>query len=360
MTGVRVDPAQRTARIEAGARWQQVIEAAAPHGLAPLSGSSPELGAVSYLLGGGLGLLARRFGYAADHVRAFEVVTADGRLRRVTATADPDLFWALRGAGQNFGVVTAMEIDLVEVTAVYGGGLYFDTALIPDVLRAWLDWTGSVPEELTSSVAVIPVPDLPVVPEPLRGRQVAHVRIAYVGDAGSGHELVAPLRAVGERLIDSVGELPYTRSGRICDDPTEPHAYRGTAVLLSHVDEPGVLDLAGARELPCVVQINHLGGALARPPAVANCVGHRDAAYLLRVLSPLGSAPAASAAELHERHLAALGPSVLGRSINFLFGEHTPEQVRSAYEEADYQRLAGLKARFDPANLFRLNHNIGI
>lgn len=359
MTGVRVDPAARTATIEAGTRWRQVIDAAAPHGLAPLSGSSPDLGAVSYVLGGGIGLLARRFGYAADHVRAIEVVTADGLPRRVTP--GEDLFWALRGAGHNFGVVTAMEIDLVDVARVYGGGLYFDTGSIPDVLHGWLDWTTSVPGEMTSSLALIPVPDLPAVPEPLRGRQVAHVRFAYTGDPASGEELIAPLRAVGEPLIDGVGELPYTESGRICNDPVQPHAYRGTAVLLSGLgarDVPPILDLAGVPGPPCVVQVNHLGGALARRPAVPNCVGHRGAAYLLRVLSPLGGQPAAEAARTHERHIAPLRPLVLGRSLNFLFGEHTPQQVRAAYDAADHPRLAALKARHDPANLFRLNHNI--
>ncbi|MEV0349542.1 FAD-binding oxidoreductase [Nonomuraea sp. NPDC050680] len=157
MTGVRVDAETATARIEAGVRWARVIEEAARHGLAPLSGSAPSVGAVSYTLGGGLGLMARRYGYAVDQVRAVEVVTADGVLREVTAATEPDLFWALLGGRGNFGVVTALEIGLVPVTSLYGGGLFFDLAT--DVVKRWAEWTLDLPEEMTSSIAVIPFPD---------------------------------------------------------------------------------------------------------------------------------------------------------------------------------------------------------
>lgn len=153
MSEVRVDPETRTARVAAGATWRQVVDAAAPYGLAPLSGSFPGVGAVSYTLGGGVGLLARRHGFAADHVRRIDVVTADGRLREVTASSDPDLFWALRGGGRGLGVVTGMEIDLLPVTRIFGGGLYFDVAEVPGVLEGWRRWTETVPEELTSGLA---------------------------------------------------------------------------------------------------------------------------------------------------------------------------------------------------------------
>ncbi|GGV38381.1 hypothetical protein GCM10010182_73320 [Actinomadura cremea] len=156
MSGVRVDPRARVA-------W---VEAAAPHGLAPLSGGFPGVGAVSYTLGGGVGLLARRYGFAADHVRRFDLVTLDARLRRVTADSDPDLFWALRGGGGNFGVVTGMEVDLFPVARVYGGNLSFDVGLVPGVLEAWRGWTGTVPEEMTSAVTILTYPDLPMLPEP--------------------------------------------------------------------------------------------------------------------------------------------------------------------------------------------------
>jgi len=321
----------------------QVIEEAAGHGLAPLSGSSPDVGAVSYTLGGGLGLLARRYGYAADHVRGLDVVTADAQLRHVTAEDEPNLFWALRGGGHNFGVVTRMEIDLVPVTRLFGGGLYFDTGLVTEVLHAWRHWATTMPEELTSSVALIPFPDLPAVPEPVRGRYVAHVRIACTGTAAGGERLVAPLRTIGPRLIDTLQDMPYTASGSIYNDPATPHAYYGTSDMLRDLDAdavPAILGLTGpGAPATCIVQLNHLGGALARTPAVGNAVGHREARYLLRVLSPLGSgdpgAAIAVARSIHHSVDDALAPWTVGRSLGFLFGDTTTEQVRAGYGRAD-------------------------
>jgi FAD/FMN-containing dehydrogenase len=180
--GVTVDPQARTAWIEAGATWRDVLDATAPYGLAPLSGSAPGVGAISYTLGGGLGLMARRFGYAADHVRRIEVVTADG-VRR-DAEKDPDLFWALRGGGGNFGVVTGIEVELFDVPTLYGGSLYFDLATHPAVPELWREWTRAVPDEVTSAIAILPMPDIPQVPAPLRGRYVGQVQLAILGDRG--------------------------------------------------------------------------------------------------------------------------------------------------------------------------------
>jgi FAD/FMN-containing dehydrogenase len=362
MTGVRVDARARTAWIEAGVRWRQVVEAAAAHGLAPLNGSAPDVGAVGYTLVGGLPLLGRHYGFAADHVRSLDVVTADDRRHHVTATDDPDLFWALRGGQGNFGVVTGMEVELVPVARLYGGGLYFDAALVADVLQTWRRWTASVPDQLTSSVALILFPDLPMVPEPIRGRYVAHVRIAHAGDAADGERLVQPLRAVGPRLIDSLRDMPYNDSHTIFNDPTRPHAYSGTSALLRELPEsavPTVLGLAGPdAPVACIVQVNHLGGALARPPAVANAVGRRHAQYLLRVLSPLGPAGIDTVQRVHHRLLEALAPWTAGRALGFRFGSSSAEEVQDAYDPDAYWRLTALKAVYDPDNTFRLNHNI--
>ncbi|MFJ7997213.1 FAD-binding oxidoreductase [Streptomyces sp. NPDC096310] len=364
MDGVQIDPEARTARFEAGVRWEQVVADAAPHGLAPLNGSAPHVGAVAYTLGGGLGLLARQFGYAADHVRAIEVVTADGTERRVTAESDPDLFWALRGGRDNFGVVTSMEVDLFPVSRLYGGGLFFPAESVTDVLTAYLAWTATVPEELTSSVSLMAYPDLPMIPAPLRGRYVAHVRIAYTGDADSGERLVAPLRAIGPRLIDSVQEMPYTACGTIYNDPAFPHAYYGNNVLLGEVDSSvlvkTVLDVAGP-EAPalCVIDLRHLGGALSRPPAVPSAVGNRDAQFILRVLTPLAASDLDVAKPVHQRLFDALRPWTTGRSLNFVYSdEDMPDQTGEVYSSDDRRRLAELKSVHDPANLFRFNHNI--
>ncbi|MBO0873115.1 MAG: FAD-binding oxidoreductase, partial [Pseudonocardia sp.] len=324
---------------------------------------APDVGVVGHTLGGGLGLLSREYGYTADHVRAVEIVTADGQRRRVTGEDEAALFWALRGAGANFGVVTALEIDLVPVSTLFGGGLYFPGEQAPRVLAAWREWTATVPERLTSGVGLIPYPDLPMVPEPLRGRYVAHVRVAYTDGAAHGERLVAPMRALGPALIDTLREMPYTESGSITADPTMPHGYYGRNAMLRELQpslDSTVLELTGPDSpVPCVVQLNHLGGALARPPSVPNAIAHRDASYLLRVLSVVDGAGPSRARRAPGRLTDAVAPWTLGRSPNFVLGEpSTVDQVRSCYHPDDYARLARLKASYDPANLFRLNQNI--
>lgn len=197
MDEVVVDAAARTARVSAGTRWGQVVEAAAPHGLAPLNGSAPGVGAVSYTLGGGLGILAREFGYAADHVRSVDAVTADARRRTVCADTEPELFRGLLGGGANLGVVTGLEIALVPVARLYGGSLAYDGAKADAgaVLRAYADWARTVPDALTSSLSALAHPDIPALPPHLRGRYVISVRVAFTGSADEGERLVAPLRA---------------------------------------------------------------------------------------------------------------------------------------------------------------------
>jgi FAD/FMN-containing dehydrogenase len=351
MTGVEVDPATRTAWIEAGVRWDRVVREAAAYGLAPLNGSAPHTGAVAYTLGGGLGLLARRYGYAVDRVHEIEAVTADGRLRRVTAETSPDLFWALRGGRDNFGVVTRLRVGLVPVTRLYGGGLFFPASAA--VLRAFAEWTADLPETMTASVGLIPYPDLPMLPEPLRGRHVAHIRVAYLGDVASGERLVAPLRALGP-LLDTLADLPYAETGSIYNDPRQPHAYAGTNLLLTGV---GALDevfaLTGPdAPVPCVVDLRHLGGALSRTPEVASAVGHRSAAYLLRVLSPLDGLDRREVDTAHARVFEAVKEWSTGaRSLNFLYG--VPSQTRDAYEPATWRRLTELRTTYDPANVLR-------
>ncbi|TKG70502.1 FAD-binding oxidoreductase [Prauserella endophytica] len=360
MDTVRVDPAERTVWLGAGVRWRRVLDAAGEHGLAPLSGSSPDVGAVSYTLGGGLGPLARRYGYAADHVRRVELVTADGEVREVSAEEDPDLFWALRGGGGNFGVVTGLELGLVPVARLYGGGLLFDGTHAGEVLEAYRNWTATVPDELTSSVGMVPVPDAPEVPEPLRGKYLVHVRIAHLGGVSEGEALVAPLRAVAPRLRDDLGELPYSASPSIYNDPADPHSYLGDNAFVHGLDAAAlraIVDLAGPDSpVPCVVDLRHLGGAL-RQGGVDSAVGHRDAGFLVRVLSGLdGEVDAATARAAHARVLAALAPTTLGRSLNFVYG--TVTDARTGYDPGDHERLAALKTVHDPANVFRFNQNI--
>ncbi|MQA79837.1 MAG: FAD-binding protein [Streptosporangiales bacterium] len=365
MRSVRVDPMAGVARIEAGARWDDVIHEAAVFGLAPLSGSSPGIGAVGYTLGGGLGLLGRAFGYAADHVRSIDVVTRHGMLRQVNAEQYADLFWALRGGKGNFGVVTSMEIGLFPVPRLYGGGLYFRGSAASDVLAAYRRWLRTVPDELGSSIALTRFPWGAGVPEELRGRFVVHVRIAYHGSAADGEALVRPLRRVAFPLLDTVADRPYTTSGEIHDDPPHPFALYETTACLSEFDEDAVDELlyAAGPDSSCplrLVEVRHLGGALGRPPTVPNAVGNRDAAFLLYVAGVSGPDGAEAVRDCGQLVLDRMAPWTTGGvSPNFLgAADATPDRVRAAYAPEDYRRLRRVKRAYDPENLFRLTHNI--
>ncbi|MEU6380289.1 FAD-dependent oxidoreductase [Streptomyces sp. NPDC046909] len=352
MDRVAVDPVARTARLQAGVRWGQVVEAAAPHGLAPLNGSAPSVGAVSYTLGGGLGILAREFGYAADHVRSLDVVTGDGELRHVTRESAPELYWGLLGGGHSLGVVTELEIGLVGVGKVYGGSLSFDGREVDaaEVLRAYEAWTRTVPDGLTSSFAAVPYPDLPGLPPQLRGRYVVSVRLAWTG--ADGERLVAPLREIGPVLSDSLREMPYAESHTIHSDPDFPHSYYGDSAFVSELD----LDVAGevlratgpGAGAMVVVQVNHLGGALAASAsASANSVPWREGRFLVRLLA-MGEREKGRA--VLDPVFGLLAPVTLGRAVNFAFGGG--DRTAGLYEPGTRQRLAGLKSRYDPASLF--------
>jgi FAD/FMN-containing dehydrogenase len=364
MDGLQVHADIRTARIEAGVRWRQVIDAAARFRLAPLNGSAPDVGAVSYTLGGGMGLMARKYGFAADHVRSLDVVTPDGKLRHASHKENADLFWALRGGKGNFGVVVSMQIELMPVSRLYGGALIFDGAKAADVLRTWQVWTEVIPEEMTSSIALMRCPDLPDIPEPLRGRYVAWVRIAYLGSDDQGERLVEPLRGLGPRLLDTVTDMPYTDVGSIHSDPEFAAPWVERTAMLHRLDGVAVdtlLDSAGpdSGSGMMVVELRHLGGALRRQPRVPNAVGNRDAAYSLLAVTPAGPEDAPRAAAEMERMIDALEPwRTGGKCLNFLNGPTVAGQAESAYDPGTYRRLRALKAKYDPGNMFRFNVNI--
>ncbi|WP_067875894.1 FAD-binding oxidoreductase [Nocardia vermiculata] len=360
MDEVRIDPVARTARVGAGVRAEALISAAVAHGLAPLNGSAPSVGVVGYHLGGGLGILARTFGYAADHVRSLELVTADGRLR-VLGPKD-DLFGAALGSGGNFGVVTAMEVDLFPITEVYGGTLVFGSALVEPALEAWRQWTVDVPEEMTSAITMMTMPDVEALPEPLRGRYLATINIAYLGSAEAGAHLVRPLREVGERLTDDLRTMPYGDTHSIYRDPPFPHAYTATNALLSDLTadaSAAFLDSTGPEApVAAVAGFRHLGGALRRPGPAGIAVDHRDAAYNARVIT---APDAPGVRDCHAQVAKTLAPWTIGHHLNFLYGAGDwsgRAQTRAGYAADTYARLRDLKAQSDPANLFRYNRNI--
>lgn len=362
MTELHVDPDTRTARLGAGVRAEELIAAAVAHGLAPLNGSSPSVGVVGYHLGGGLGILARTFGYAADHVRSLELVTADGRLRELTA--GDELFGAALGSGGNFGIVTAMEIELFPIGEVYGGTLVFDTALVEPALEAWRQWTADVPEEMTSAITMMTMPDVEAIPQPLRGRYLATINIAYMGSSEDGEALVGPLRAVGERMTDDLRAMPYRDTHGIYRDPPFPHAYTATNALLSDLSADAAsafLDITGpGAPVAAVAGFRHLGGALRRPGPAGIAIDHRDAEYNARVIT-MPDSSGADLREYHEQVAKVLAPWTIGHNLNFLYGAGDwadAAQTRAGYTAGTYARLRALKAGYDPANLFRFNRNI--
>ncbi|MGK5685154.1 FAD-binding oxidoreductase [Actinoplanes sp. URMC 104] len=346
------------ARVGAGVRWQQVLDAAALHGLAPLCGSAPGVGVVGYTTGGGLGPVARTFGWASDRVRAIEIVTGDGTPRRVTATDEPDLFWGVRGGKGALGIVTALEFDLVPLSTVYAGALYFAGADAATVVHRWREWSSSLPVEATTSLALLQLPPMPGVPEPLAGTFTVAVRFAWTGPAESGAAVLAPMRAAATPLIDAVQTIPYAAIGMVHADPTDPMPVIEETDLLSALPAEAVdalLAVAGpqARSPQVMVELRQLGGALAAEPRHPSALCHRDAAYALILIGvpvpPVAEAIVPHAAAVRQ----ALAPWATGGALPNLSSGSGAERIARSYDPATLARLVSLAERYDPANVLR-------
>lgn len=362
LNAVEVDAAARTARVGAGATWADVIDAAAPHGLAPVCGSAPGVGVVGYLLGGGLSPIGRSVGWASEHVRSFDVTTGDGRAVIASATSHPELFWALRGGKRAPGIVTSVEIDLLPIATLYGGGLYFDGADAAAVLEGYAQWTVGLPDAVNSSCALLRLPDLDVVPEPLRGRFVVHVRVAVVG-SDEAATLVEPLLQLATPIIDTITQMPFAAIGSIHADPVDPMPVLEAGALLRRFDADTaatLLDVAGPdSQAPfAVVEIRHLGGALGRTPASPDAVAGRDAAYsLFAVSAPVPAlfdevVPAVTAGLL-----GSMAPWATGTvQPNFIGSLNAPDAFSSAWPADVAARLRDVWQRYDPTGAFTGPH----
>ena len=353
-----VDPATGTARVGAGVRWQQLIDAATPHGLAPLCGSAPGVGVIGYLTGGGIGPFVRTVGLSSDYVRAFEVVTGAGEVLWVTPESHADLFWGLRGGKSRLGVVTTVELELPEITEFYGGALYFDGADAAAVLHAWQRWGGGLPERVNTSIALQQLPPLPGIPEPLAGRLTVAVRYAALGDLAEGERLLAPMRGVAPVLIDAVGVLPYAAVGAVHADPVDPMPNNEDQALLRELPAEAVdVVLAaagpGTNSPQTIVELRMLGGALAREPRHRSAFCHRDAAFSLAVIGvlapPAGDAVVGHAAALCE----ALAPWATGGQMPNFAPSNDPGRPARVYDEDTLHWLTALADRYDPAGVLR-------
>ncbi|HEY0932925.1 MAG TPA: FAD-binding oxidoreductase [Trebonia sp.] len=352
LSSVTVDAGARTAVVGAGVKWTRVLAESGPLGLSPLCGSSSDVGAVGYTLGGGLGPLGRRHGWSADHVRRFRLGTAAGEVREVSADTDPELFWGLRGGGGGFGVVTEMEIDLEPAADLYGGALYLPGEAAPEVLAEFARATAAAPDELSLSVAFLTFPGIDAVPAPLRGRFVSDLRVTYQGDRGEAEALIAPFRAIASPLLDTVRPLPITELSTVHNDPVHPQPVRsGSAVLPQSAGEVGRILLDEIRATtPYMLEVRHLGGALVRPAGVDNAVGHRAAPFSL-FTSAYPGPKIDAAADLQAALYRRLAPWTGGRVLyNFAAG---PVDLHACFDEPTATRLRALKQDLDPQNLLR-------
>ena len=357
MQGVTVDPSARRAWVRAGVRWRSVIDAAVPHGLAPLSGSSSGVGVVGYTLGGGMGHLARRHGFAADHVRSVEMVTADGERRTVTDATDPELFWAVRGGQSRFGIVTALELDLFPVPWFFGGAMIFTGPAIADVLHAWSNWAPTMPEDVTTSVALLRLPPTDEVPPPLRGVVSLAVRFGFAGTAEQGTALLAPLRTVATPVLDSIGPMSFAAVDGIHMDPPEPlpAVFRGALLGSMSTDlVDRLLAVAGPGvDVPlAAVEMRLMGGALGREAAIPNAVAGRDGAYSLSVVAPAPPPLATVAPVVTAQVVGALQPWATSSSLVNFAGHGTEHEQDSAWSPDALERLRRVKATVDPHHLF--------
>lgn len=361
LSGVTIDPAARTARILGGARWGAVLAAAQAHGLAPLLGSSPTVGVAGYTLGGGFGWLGRKYGLACDSALSFEVVTADGRQLTASAGENADLFWGLRGGGGGLAIVTAMTLRLFPVTTVYGGGLVYPGEMAADVLRRWRDWLPTLPEEMTSAVKIMNIPDVDFVPPPLRGRTLVMLIGCYCGPVEQGAALLAPWRDWRAPEMDSFAPMPFAAVAAISQDPDRPTPGLLTGAWLRQLDDATVDTLARygtlqAGRAPLIfVEIRHAGGAVARPVAPAGAFGHRDAELLLNAVGMIPAPPLRAVLDDYlGRMKTDLGPALTGTVyMNFLEGDEAVARAADGFPAETLARLRALKGRYDPEG--RLN-----
>lgn len=351
-----VRPAERTARIGAGVRWRAVLDAAAPYGLAALCGSAPSVGVAGFLTGGGVGPLARSHGLSSDRVLEFEVVTGDGEIRRASADSEPDLYWGLRGGKATLGIVTAVELELVEQPEVYAGALFFDEPDVPAMLRTWAVWSRLLPDEGTTSAAILRMPPLPDVPPFLANKAVLHVRFAWTGDPKVGEEMIRAMRGVVTPLVDTVGLMPYQRIGDVHSDPEGAMPVHAEHVLLDRFDAAGVellLDLAGPQSATSqvMVEVRRLGGAIERPLRGESAYSVRDAEWSLFTVGLAMPEIAELVAVDAQRIVDGLAPITRsGAMPNFLHGYGEP-WARRAFPPAVAARLRELSLRYDPAGV---------
>ena len=366
MRAVRVDPAGRRAWVQGGALWGDVDRETQAHGLATTGGIVSHTGVAGLTLGGGIGWLMRKHGLTVDNLLAADVVTADGELLRASEDEHPDLFWALRGGGGNFGVVTSFELRLHSVgPVILAGPILWGAGDVKAVVRFYRDFLSDAPDELTTVVRFGTAPPLPSIPTELHWRPVVMVGACYAGPIEEGERLLRPLRTCRAPLLDLIGPAPYVEFQRALDSTVVHgwHYYWKSTFLPQLTDD--LIDViaehafSGASPRSYVAMF-HLKGAVSRVAESATAFGNRKASHAITldgVWRP-GEAFGDGDTAWARRFFAALRPFREGVYVNFLGGDEDPVRVREAYGDSVYARLVDVKRTYDPTNVFHYNQNI--
>jgi UDP-N-acetylenolpyruvoylglucosamine reductase len=363
MTTVEIDPLRQIARVGPGALWSHVNRAAAPFGLAALAGRCATVGVIGYTLGGGTGWLSRKFGFAADSVVRAEVATADGRLLNASADENPDLFWALRGGGGNFGVVTSLEFRLYPAAQLFAGMSLYPLNRAFETMATYRQWALEEPDEMNSAVMVMRLPPHPSVPEPFRGKRFLTIRAFYLGGDEEGRHVLAPLlEAAGPPLHDGFGMMSFPEASAATNGPdAPPMAARQYVELFQEVPDYAIhamIEAAGegvASPL-AFVELRHWGGAMAMPGPGAGPAGGRDMPFSVMAVAPYQADERARVEAYVDSLAARLKPYATGGSFLNLQMDRT--RTRTAFTPENYARLVLAKRAWDPDNFFHLNHNI--
>ncbi|WP_299447385.1 FAD-binding oxidoreductase [uncultured Phycicoccus sp.] len=358
---ITVDAERRVVRAGAGLVWEPVVEAAAEAGFTVLHGSSPDVGIAGYSLGGGSGWYARKLGLCTNNLVAVELVDAQGRILRADAEHHPDLFWAVRGGGGSFGVVTALELRMFDFATTYGGMLFWDVAHTEDVLRTWAAWAVDAPDEVTTSFRVLRVPPLPEVPEIVRGRDIVVIDGAVLADDETARQILAPLRAL-EPEVDTFGRVPTRELIRLHMDPEGPTPVASSTAILHSLPESAIASVLeavgpGADTAIDLFELRQLGGALGRPHPGGGATSHFEGTFLTLALG-IAMTPERGARAHEEAHALTdtLAPFANGR--NYLNFAENPVDVASFFSQDAWRRLTEVRATVDPSGLFVGNHPV--
>jgi hypothetical protein len=364
MRGIEVDPDAQTARVEAGVLVAELSSAAGAHGLSSMPGSSPDVGVTGYTLGGGLSWLGRRYGFACNRVRAIELVTADGEARTVDAENEPDLFWALRGGGGGYAIVTALQLRLLPIAEIYAGALLFPAELGAEAVRAYRDWAAGVPDEVTSVVRFVTPPPIPDVPEPIRGVPLLTIDGACIGSQADGEAIVAPLRELGETIMDTWGQIPAEGLCHIHMDPENPVPGVGEGMTIRELPDEAIDAFAGlagpGSGSPLLLsELRHLGGALGRPDPDGGALTHLGTDF---VMYSVGLPMTPELGEAIPQHLAKIEQTMqpwAGEGSYYNFTERPCDA--DAILPADVcARLAEVKRQWDPDGMIVANHSVSL